>query len=144
MNKKGIATFFFILAMVLSAIPLKGSIVADAMNGSFGGGSGTVSDPYIIEDVWDLQNMSANLSAHYKLRNVIDASDTINWNSGAGFDPVGTFVKSFTGTFDGCKFTITGLCINRPSTDHVGLFGIIGSGGVVKNVGLIDNDVDGA
>ncbi|MEW5937051.1 MAG: GLUG motif-containing protein [Candidatus Thermoplasmatota archaeon] len=50
-----------------------------AAGGSFGGGNGTVGNPYIIEDVLDLQNMSANLSAHYALGNDIDASATESW-----------------------------------------------------------------
>ena len=58
---------------------------SEGMNGSFGGGSGTLSDPYIIEDVWDLQNISSNLSAHYILKNNINASITNTWNSGGRF-----------------------------------------------------------
>ncbi|HDI12511.1 MAG TPA: hypothetical protein ENF64_00165, partial [Hadesarchaea archaeon] len=69
---------------------------------TFGGGSGTPEDPYIIENVEQLQAMKDNLSAHYALGNDIDASDTVNWNGGAGFEPVGTDDNPFTGDLDGC------------------------------------------
>lgn len=149
MKKKGMTTFFLISVMILSAIPLKGSIDAEGKNGSFGGGSGTESDPYIIEDVWDLQNMSKNLTVHYALGNDIDASVTRTWNSGQGFDPVGTNENSFKGSFNGEKFNITGLFINRSNSDYVGLFGSItsegfgGLAGSVRNVKLISSNITG-
>jgi len=73
-----------------------------------------------ITNVAGLQAMQSNLSEDYVLGNDIDASNTINWNSGAGFVPVGTLASSFMGSFDGNGFTITGLYINRPSTDYDG------------------------
>ena len=93
---------------------------AEAAGGAFGGGDGSVGTPYVIEDVWDLQNMSSNLSAHYVLKNDIDASATVSWNSGAGFVPVGTFSNWFTGSLDGKNHTITGLFI-KYSSGNIGL-----------------------
>ena len=51
-------------------------------------GSGTLGDPYIIQDVTDLQNMNLDLAAHYVLGNDIDASETLTWNDGEGFVPL--------------------------------------------------------
>ena len=36
-----------------------------------------------------LQGMNNNLSGNYVLGNDIDASDTVNWNDGKGFEPIG-------------------------------------------------------
>ncbi|UCF42457.1 MAG: hypothetical protein JSV99_07585 [Planctomycetota bacterium] len=104
-------------------------------------GSGTDTDPYIITNVEELQAMTDDLSAHYQLGNDIDASTTAAWNSGAGFEPVGDDVNVFTGVFDGQGHTITGLYINRPTTDGVGVFGYLRDGAEVKNVGLVDANV---
>jgi len=60
-----------LLLSMLSGIRLPS---AGAANGSFGGGDGSAGNPYVIEDVWDLQNMSGNLDAHYILKNDINAS----------------------------------------------------------------------
>ena len=60
-----------------------------------------------------------------------------------GFTPIGDGTTGFTGTFDGNGFTISNLYINRASTDNIGLFGVVGSGGEVKNVGLVDVYVKG-
>jgi len=120
--------------------------------GNFGGGNGTIENPYIIEDVWDLQNMSANLSAHYALGNDIDASATANWNNDSGvlegFIPVGPGpwdvpANHFTGTLNGQNHTITGLYINRTDEWYVGMFGYIGIGGKVTNLTIVNSSIGG-
>ena len=89
--------------------------------------------------------MSNDLSADYALANDIDATATKDWNSGAGFEPVGKdWNNLFTGSLDGRNFMISGLHINRSSTNYyVGLFGYIGSGGSVSNVGMENVDITG-
>ncbi|WP_313433131.1 GLUG motif-containing protein [Acinetobacter sp.] len=85
-----------------------------------------------------LQGMNNNLTGNYVLGSNIDASDTVNWNDGKGFDPIGSFGiivtilndpnnpggitatqttidKPFTGEFHGLGHTVNGLYINRPS-----------------------------
>lgn len=105
-------------------------------------GSGTQTDPYIITNVDELQAMRDNLSAHYQLGNDIDAAGTPSWNSGAGFEPVGSAATPFTGTLDGREHTITGLYINRPSVSGVALFGRTW-GAQIKDVGLVDAQIYG-
>jgi len=117
-----------------------------AVHAFSGEGFGTETDPYIITDVYQLQEMQDDLDAYYVLGNDIDASDTVSWNGGAGFEPVGYYIDEdnffpFTGKFDGQGYTITGVYINRPTTDGVGVFGYIRDGAEVKNVGLVDADV---
>lgn len=102
-------------------------------------GSGTVSDPYIIYDVNDLEAVDDDLDAYYELANNIDAtirSETV------GFRPIGQDSPHFTGHFDGRGFTISNLFINRPTEDKVGLFGWT-VGGTIQNVIIIDADITG-
>ncbi|MDD4307297.1 MAG: GLUG motif-containing protein, partial [Thermoplasmata archaeon] len=137
----------FLLAMIMIATPLSVlSVVSSAEvtpvsplgGGTFGGGDGSIGNPYIITDVLDLQAMSGNLNAHYMLGNDIDASATAGWNGGQGFNPIGVTMARFNGTFDGQGHRITGLYINRPFTTSVGLFGNIGLGAMISNV-TVDN-----
>jgi len=90
-----------------------------------------------------LQYMDQDLAGLYRLANNIDASETASWNAGAGFDPIGDNVTPFTGTFDGQNHTITGLTIDRPLENYVGLFGYT-NGAVISNVGLVGGSVTGA
>ncbi len=114
---------------------------------SFVGGSGTPEDPYLIENVTQLQAMNQNLSAHYALANDINASETSGWNNGKGFEPVGKYDEEkdveFTGSLDGRNHTVSNLYIDRPDTDDVGLLGGTDDA-VVKNIGLVDVNISGA
>jgi len=71
------------------------------------------------------------------------ASDVAN--RGRGWQPIGTSEEPFTGAFDGQGYKIKDLFINRLWEDgaEVGLFGFVGEGGLIKNVGVVDVDVTG-
>jgi hypothetical protein len=102
----------------LLAVQSLGSVHASS---PFAGGSGTSGSPYQIATCTQLQAMDFDDTAHYILTTNIDCSASSGWNSGAGFAPIGQ-TTAFSGTLDGQSFGITGLTINRPSTNQVGLF----------------------
>lgn len=106
-------------------------------NHAFSGqGNGTIGEPYQITNCTQLQEMSNNLSANYVLTNNVNCSDTKNWNSGLGFNPVGDSSNSFIGTLNGENYNITELFIGRLQ-NYVGLFGYMSSSSaVVSNLGL--------
>ena len=54
------------------------------------------------------------------------------WNGGMGWEPIGTYAA----TFEGNGHRLANLFIARSETDEVGFFGRLGSGSVVRNVGL--------
>ena len=113
---------------------------------AFAGGDGTQLDPYQITSCTELQDMMSSLSSHYILNSHIDCSDTVNWNSGAGFEPVGNgFIisTSFSGSFNGNGKVISNLYINRPATNLVGMFGIT-YGGNIYDVGMENVTITGA
>lgn len=86
-----------------------------------------------ISNVTQLQAMT--VSGNYYLTGNIDASITSTWNGGAGFDPIGTNLIPFVGTFDGCGYTISNLFINRASSRQ-GLFGFAEPPAKIANVTL--------
>ncbi|WP_157575426.1 hypothetical protein [Haloferax sp. Q22] len=126
-----------LLATGVATLLLVGQVSA------FAGGSGTSSDPYQISNVDQLQNMSSNLSAHYVLTANIDASGTREWNSGKGFNPIGSDT-AFSGNFDGNSYKVIGLYINRPATQEVGLFSNTASSSTIRNVGLREANITGS
>ena len=101
-----------------------------------------------ITSLTDLQNLS-NTSAYwdeYIIQTTdIDASDTENWNSGQGFDPIGpSFSSPFTGGYNGGGHTIDGLYINRPDgTGDIALFGFLEEQAFIRNLGLTNVDITG-
>ncbi|HEY8098815.1 MAG TPA: filamentous hemagglutinin N-terminal domain-containing protein, partial [Methylobacter sp.] len=94
----------------------------------------------LVNSVNQLQAINTNLTGNYALSRDIDASDTVNWNGGAGFVPIG----SFYGTFNGLDHVISDLVINRPSMDYVGLFGVTGDTSQIQDIGLVGGSVSGS
>ena len=106
------------------------------------GSAGDQSNTNVSATTNSLQGLghSSRLNGKFVLGADIAAGGTSAWNSGSGFSPIGTF----TGTLDGLGHIITGLTINRPmSTTAVGLFSVLNTGGVVRNVGLLNASVSG-
>lgn len=121
-------------------------ITSSAWAQTYSGGDGTEGNPFQIANLTDLQYLSEH-SGDWGLYFIqtanIDASATSTWNSGSGFSPIGTYVNfPFTGSFNGDNHTITGLNINRSSTNGVAMFGYT-EGANIENVGLVNVSVVG-
>lgn len=69
--------------------------------------------------------------------------DLSAYASGDGWTPIGGASNLFKGSFDGNNKTITGLTINRPAADRVGLFGYLYIDSNVQNIRIIDANVKG-
>lgn len=110
----------------------------------FAGGSGTPSEPYQITTWEHLHNMRVITDQNYKLMNSLGSSDTNydffaenNTENPLGWRPVGSEEFPFRGGFDGSGHEISGLEINRPNENNVGLFGVVASpDAIIQNIGL--------
>ena len=71
-----------------------------------------------------------------------DADDTY-WNDGSGWEPIGAANAGFAATFEGNGHTISNLFIDRSTATNVGLFGVVGEGGQIRNAALDDLSVTG-
>jgi len=78
-----------------------------------------------------VQKDPAYASASYYLTGNID-TDGQAWNQ-----TIGTADHPFIGTFDGRDYYIQGL---KPAAGIQGLFGVVGTGGTVKNLSVVDMD----
>ncbi|NWF77506.1 MAG: hypothetical protein HXY36_02765 [Chloroflexi bacterium] len=120
----------------------------------------TMNDDYTITanfavPIWDWYDLDAvrnNLGASYFLMNDLDSSTagyeelaSRTANGGKGWQPIGTAAENdrFVGSFDGQEHEIRDLFIKRPAEYNVGLFGVVGGGGVVGNVSLMNVTVIG-
>ncbi len=111
-------------------------------------GAGSEVNPYQIASLenlyWITRNLNVSGNKHYIQTENIDASSTIDWYGGLGWNPIGLHTTSaFSGSYDGQGHTIDGLFINRPDTDNVGLIGVTIHGGTIKNLHLTNIDITG-
>lgn len=111
-------------------------------------GSGTIEDPYQIDNVNNLQIVQKDLTAHYILMNDINASVTSTWNGGKGFEPIGGNTlttlnpgSTFTGSLNGNGHVIKDIYINRPNNYFISVFG--SSSGHIYNLGIEDATITG-
>lgn len=109
-----------------------------------GTGTGTPSDPFVVLNCNQLQEIKNDTTKHYVQGNNIDCSVTSTWNTGAGFEPIAIGYGYFKGSFDGKRYKITNLFINRPTTNGIGLFGSTDIAGVLKNINLINVNITGS
>ncbi len=129
---------FLSLLLTLGALPIESSEGNEEVVLA-----GSEDEPYLIENVHQLQNMSEDLTAHYELAGNIDARETEEWNDDRGFLPIGDTENRFKGVLHGRGYKITGLHIDRGNQDHVGLIGFLDEEGIVRDVGLVDSYVKG-
>ena len=104
-------------------------------------GSGTQLSPYQIADFSNLlwiTESSSRWSAYYEQTANIDASATSvgSFNSGAGWSPIGNATTAFSGAYNGKKYIISNLYINRYGSNNIGLFGSANSNAVIQNLGI--------
>ncbi len=122
-----------------------GVLITANLNYAFTGGDGTAGNPYQISTKADLEAVNTNLAASYILLNDIDLTGTtytravIAPNLLTGDNFTGT---AFSGVFDGDGFTITALSISSSTITHIGLFGKIETGGLVRNLGMLNCNIN--
>ena len=143
-----------------TSVVINGVTVEVNLTSRFTGEGGTTDNPWPIYNVWQLQAIDGvsvshtgatgssdifgggRLAAQYRLALDIDATPTKQWDSEAGFNPIGVF----TGFLDGGGYAVRGLVINR-SGGQIGLFANIekiDGGLAVSRLGVEDADIRGA
>ena len=120
--KKRVISLLLALVLAVSLLPTAAWAAETGPKGK-----GTADDPYLIEDAEDLAKVTG--SGHYALANDIDLTDT----KYAGKSITPALSDAFSGTFDGNRHTISGLCINTKSKNGVGLFGTV-NGASIQNL----------
>ena len=115
----------------------------------YGGGTGEPNDPYLIYTAEHLNALGAepnDYDKHFRLMADIDLSGHVyDWaviapdTNDPEWDFQGT---AFSGVFDGNGHAVLHLTITGKS--HLGLFGQLGSGAKVRDLGVVDVNVTGS
>ena len=98
-------------------------------------GSGTEDDPVLIRSAEALRELAVSAThykgLYFKLTRSVDLSSVCGKGAGS-WEPIGTSGLPFSGNFDGCGFTVSGLYAE--GGDFLGLFGKVT--GTVKNLNV--------
>jgi len=132
--------FFIVIAFVVGVA------------GCGGGNNSPLPQNLEIWDWYDLDTIRDNLDGSHTLMNDLD-STTAGYeelanptaNEGKGWQPIGSSAvnNTFVGSFDGQGYEIYDLFVNRPDESDVGLFGVVETGGVIENIGVVNGNITG-
>jgi hypothetical protein len=103
-----------------------------------------------IRTWYDLDAVRDNLAGHHTLMNDLDSTTPGyeglaggDGNDGMGWLPIGTEDDAFTGSLDGQGYEIRDLFMVGSGLSHVGVFGFVGEGGRIEDIGVVDAEVIG-
>ncbi len=106
----------------------------------YGGGSGEPNYPYLIYTAEQMNAIGAepnDWDKHFKLMVDIDLS------SYTGFNIIGIdWDNPFTGVFDGNGHTVSNFSYITTERNYIGLFGCVSLQGQIKDLGLLDPNID--
>ena len=105
----------------------------------------SLSAPASMHGCLELGCSGYELMRHLDFNNDADYSAISNkevWTTETGWQPIGTRIDPFSGLFEGNGYTLSGLQINR-SAAEIGLFSVLHADGEIKNVGLLEVNVQG-
>jgi hypothetical protein len=128
----------FLAAILTAVLCISGNLSA----ATYSGGIGEPNDPYQIwtpEDMNTIGANSADWGKHFKLMANINMSIC----TGTQYNIIGRSSAPFTGTFDGDSKVISNLTITTSTQNYVGLFGYVGIGGQIRNLGVENVNITG-
>jgi hypothetical protein len=110
----------------------------------FAGGWGSSDSPFLIAEAAHLDAVRYCRQGgwYFQMTRDIDLSPYLA-NTASGWLPIGGGDGYFEGDFDGNGFHITGLWMDRSSQENVGLFGLLSSAAILRNVGVELDDSKG-
>ncbi|MUT68311.1 S-layer homology domain-containing protein [Paenibacillus sp. NEAU-GSW1] len=117
--------------------------VVFALSNDFDSGMGTASDPFQVASAEQFDAIRKYLepNLYFELTSDIDLS---GYQDGDGWEPIMSVeggLTPFQGHLDGNGHIITGLTINRPGANAVGLFGAVDKGSItnmrLENVNIV-------
>lgn len=99
-------------------------------------GSGSAEDPYLIADASQLRWFAAQVNDNSKSTICAQLTDDIDLK-GKEWTPIGkgsSYANTYKGTFDGNDHEIKNLYVTGTTSNHYGLFGVLGAGGTIRNL----------
>ncbi len=144
-NTRALRTITFFVAICLLSFPV---------HAKYNGGTGEPNNPYQIATAAQMNAIGANpgdWGMHFKLMADIDLSGFDGKNGRPAYNIIGPDTlpgtweydgTPFTGVFDGNGHVISHLTITGER--YLGLFGLVGAGAAVKNLGVVSADIIGS
>ncbi|MCL2063174.1 MAG: T9SS type A sorting domain-containing protein [Candidatus Cloacimonetes bacterium] len=166
-------TLLLLIAWFMIVLPVLSETFAEPPSNFYEHNAGSEENPFLIanlnnlrwlsetETVWGNESLDGSVLEKFYFHQIadIDATETIHWNNGAGFSPIGFYYadhsilmgmeiyKAFYGDYDGNGFIISNLFMNTAIDSFIarnaGLFGMVRSANLL-NIRLMNVDITGS
>lgn len=115
--------------------------LVSSVQAKYNGGTGEPNNPYRISDAYDMNEIGSH-SSDWGKHFVLTSDINLSAYAGAQFNIIGSIATNFSGLFDGNGHTISNFTYSSTIDDTVGLFGRVGGGGQIRNLRLLNPDID--
>ncbi|MGM9695218.1 MAG: InlB B-repeat-containing protein, partial [Alloprevotella sp.] len=144
------------------AYPTPTDVLATDVSPFLGGGNGTETAPFLVDNKQHLENVAyaANRNWEFRGQHLLQTADiTLNapkenwgeqmptvWTPIADYagNTMNEWSHHFSGTYDGGFHTVQNLYIDGNAGAYAGLFGVLGSGAVIRRLGVVDAWMSGS
>ncbi|MFA7545490.1 MAG: hypothetical protein WCY49_07045 [Anaerovoracaceae bacterium] len=110
--------------------------------GTFGGGTGTIMDPFTIMNAVQLNNVRNYLNNPDVRFQIIRDIDMSTYSAGEGFTPIGDATNRFRGKLIGNGHVVKGLYMNK-GLGNLALFQYVGEEAEIKGIRFTDVSITG-
>lgn len=137
--------------------PVPTDVKATDVTPFFAGGDGTAESPFLISNKENLENLAfvANRNWNFIGQHILQTADIAlnepmeNWGEKMPeqWTPVAVYLGTstgnkrthhFCGIYDGGMHTVSNMYIDNEELLYAGLFGVLGKGAEIRNLGVID------
>ncbi|MGN0085954.1 MAG: InlB B-repeat-containing protein [Alloprevotella sp.] len=144
------------------AYPTPTDVLATDVTPFLGGGAGTEAEPFLVNSKQHLENVAyaANRNWEFRGQHLLQTADIAlnapreNWGEQMptmwtpiavyGGNEMNEWSHHFSGTYDGGFHTVQNMYIDGNAGAYAGLFGVLGSGAVVRRLGVVDAWMSGS
>ncbi len=132
MSTRAVSVVGWVVVVVAVALPGRAhaQCPCETQPSGFAGGDGTPGNPYQVCLPEHLDNVRNHLSASF-----IQTAD-IDMGGFGNFTPIGDIFDPFDGSYDGSFLEISNLTTSHPSSNDIGLIGVVSATGSIKKVRL--------
>jgi hypothetical protein len=138
-GRTNLKTWLVISVFLLAAGIGTSSVFA---TGTYNGGNGSEGSPFEINTPAQMDEIGQH-SEDWGSYFILTADIDLSAYTGTAFHIIGTLRTPFTGSFDGDGHTISNFTHTSTGTVWIGLFGYVGNGGEIKDLGMVDVNLDG-
>lgn len=127
-----------IVFMAFAILLLASSVWA---TGTYDDGDGSQGDPFQVNTPAQMDEIGQH-SEDWGSYFLLTADINLSEYTGTEFNIIGNNIDQFTGVFDGNDHTISNFTYTSTGTDYIALFGYLGRGGQIKDLGMTDPNVN--